>query len=645
MPRGDVVEERAAREVLSGQVVGRLRDPRAAAVVDDDRLTADDRRRIVDAFLLLIEGAYVHLPQKRATYGRDPVQRLRLLRQRTADTDGWAFHNEMVKISTDLRDAHTRYIGPRKLDPYVAVLPFLLESFGSTEQARYVVSKVVPFDEEEHEALAAGGFVPGVEVTHWNGTPIRRAVDLHADHETGGRPDARLARAIESLTIRSLRYGLLPDEHWVTVSFATAGGAGGEVRIDWRLVDLGDAGGEPQSANLRALGPRVYAGSPAAEASRRARTLMFAPHVWRRAGRGATRSVAQSRREARPGDWIAGHFEDNVAARTVATEAGTFGHLRLWSFDLADDAGYLAEVKELLDAMPRRGLILDLRGNPGGLIWAAERLLQLFTPHPVTPTSFSMVATDLARSLADAPQNRRELSPWRGSLLEAVSSGELYTRGAPLTPPESCNDLGQHYPGPVVAVVDATTYSAGDLFAAGFVDNRVGTLVSVGRGTGGGGANVWFWEHVTRALSGTGHALASLPEDVGFTVAFRRCLRAGPVAGLGIEDVGVLGHIERSLTLTDLTEKNKDLMDFCGRLLASEPVTDLRARTTRAGVLSATTRGLDRIDVYVDERPVHTQDLDPGAGIELKIEGAWSQVDVIGFSSQIVRQRRRLYPR
>ena len=45
----------------------------------------------------------------------------------------------------------------------------------------------------------------------------------------------------------------------------------------------------------------------------------------------------------------------------------------------------------LLSRLPPDGLIVDLRGNPGGLVWAAERLLQLFTPHPVTTTRFSMV--------------------------------------------------------------------------------------------------------------------------------------------------------------------------------------------------------------------------------------------------------------
>ena len=40
--------------------------------------------QIVDTFVELIEGLYAHLPLKRAMYAIDPLQRLRLLRQRVA---------------------------------------------------------------------------------------------------------------------------------------------------------------------------------------------------------------------------------------------------------------------------------------------------------------------------------------------------------------------------------------------------------------------------------------------------------------------------------------------------------------------------------------------------------------------------------
>ena len=77
---------------------------------------------------------------------------------------------------------------------------------------------------------------------------------------------------------------------------------------------------------------------------------------------------------------VTGRFSDNVSARIRQTGSGEFGHLRLWGFDLADDEGFIDEVIDILDRLPQEGLVIDLRANPGGLIWAAERLLQLFTP-------------------------------------------------------------------------------------------------------------------------------------------------------------------------------------------------------------------------------------------------------------------------
>jgi hypothetical protein len=56
---------------------------------------------------------------------------------------------------------------------------------------------------------------------------------------------------------------------------------------------------------------------------------------------------------------------------------------------------------DMLDKLPKRGLILDLGDNPGGFILAAERMLQLFTPNAITPTEFAF-ARDAADVGADA---------------------------------------------------------------------------------------------------------------------------------------------------------------------------------------------------------------------------------------------------
>jgi C-terminal processing protease CtpA/Prc len=43
----------------------------------------------------------------------------------------------------------------------------------------------------------------------------------------------------------------------------------------------------------------------------------------------------------------------------------------------------------------------------------------------------------------------------------------------------------------VVLVVDALTYSAADIFAAGFQDNELGPILGTSATTRAGGANVW----------------------------------------------------------------------------------------------------------------------------------------------------------
>jgi hypothetical protein len=332
-----------------------------------------------------------------------------------------------------------------------------------------------------------------------------------------------------------------------------------------------------------------------------------------------------------------------VAAKIVKTRAGTFGYLRLWSFDVADDVAFIDEITRLLSVLPERGLILDLRANPGGLVWAAERMLQLFSPRDITTTRFSMLATPLTRAMAEANQNREELDPWRDSLNLAVSTGDEYSRAAPLTPTEDANDIGQLYGGPVVCVVDANTYSSGDLFAAGFYDNDLGTLVCVDAATGAGGANVWEPEDVQFALENTPFAQRNLPGGVSYTLAVRRATRSGSAEGVAIEDVGISGHEMYTMTKRDLTDDNPGLLNFCGALLRAQPFTNLTVERDddEPSRLAVVTKGLDRLDVVVDGRPRESRNLDDGT-TTIDVAGPWDRVDLSGYTDDELRQRRRV---
>ena len=141
--------------------------------------------------------------------------------------------------------------------------------------------------------------------------PFARAVDLHADSETGGRPDARQARALDSLTFRSLEYGPPPDEHWVDISY-----------IDLKKKSPGDAHalarGLPNrapSAGSPGGSARMHRGiDPAAEAVRRAKKLMFNAALWTEERAAAVRRTGSKSLMAK--------YEDFLSARTVQTPSG-----------------------------------------------------------------------------------------------------------------------------------------------------------------------------------------------------------------------------------------------------------------------------------------------------------------------------------
>ncbi|MBD7949296.1 S41 family peptidase [Oerskovia rustica] len=576
MTTTDPRDARVRRLLAEAVTATTLADVPAAAHLD-----GGERLQVVDTFVTVLGGLYSHLPAKRAAYASDPVQGLTLLRRRAVDLTDAEFHLALTGILTGLRDAHTRYVGPVAARGQVATLPFLIEAHGPDHEPHFLVTKVGP------GATTDRSFAPGVEVLAWNGVPIARAVEVHADRETGGRPDARRSRALESLTFRALDYGPPPDEHWVVVEYRTRRGATRETRFDWTVVAPGRAETAVSRATRAALKVAV---DPAADAVRRAKKLTFVPELWAtedeaepaappppplprasttRAGVARAGGAAPSGRlpTGNAGgvgtDWIPTPLQDVLAARALDADHGL---LRLWSFDVGDDAAYLDEMTRLLGLLPAGGVVVDLRGNPGGLVWAAERALQLFTDHPVVPTRFSLVATPLTRLMAASPFNRLELEAWNGSLQDAVSTGEQYAQPLPLTDPAWCNDRGRVYPGPAVAVVDPNTYSSGDLFAAGWVDNDVGPLVAVGQATGGGGANVWTLSQVRDALAGTERALPPMPAGTSLTVAVRRTIRSGRGDGIPVEDLGIAG-VPYDMTRDDLLRDNVDLQAFCLGLL------------------------------------------------------------------------------
>ncbi|MEI5101900.1 hypothetical protein RB200_29520 [Streptomyces sp. PmtG] len=169
------------------------------AAVEADPLPLADRHRLVAAARVLLEELYVHLPLKRAMHATDPLQRLRLLERRLAPLSELQFHAELTDVFRSLRDLHTVYQLPDPYRGHVATLGFLVERYSDPDGTpHHIVSKIDP-------SLVHAGLDVGAEIEAWNGVPIERAVERHAAAQAGSHADARLARGLESLTLRPLR--------------------------------------------------------------------------------------------------------------------------------------------------------------------------------------------------------------------------------------------------------------------------------------------------------------------------------------------------------------------------------------------------------------------------------------------------------
>jgi C-terminal processing protease CtpA/Prc len=602
-------------------------------------LTHAERMVVVGQALLMLEGNYVHLPLKSAMHAVNPVQRLRLLRARllrqtdaTMDPER-TFHQEMSGIFHSVRDLHTNYLLPQPFAGMIAYLPFQVERCSDGGRTAYIVTRLA-------QGFSTPTFTVGVEITHWNGMPIDRAVAVNADRFAGSNAAARLVRGIDSLTVRPLRLHLPPDEEWVTVSYLDPDGVRHELREPWLVAPNAPAMADAEvlSTAAASMGLDLHA-----DETGRARALLYAP----RAVEQSLGNVAidLSTEPAALGAEVPSTMPLVFRARSVQTAAGTVAHLRIFTFNVPDPAAFVAEFVRLVELLPQDGLILDVRGNGGGHILASEFTLQTLTPRRITPEPVQFVCTplnlEICRRHRDNPTRKIDLGPWFPSMDQSVETGSIYSSAFPISPEDGANAVGQRYFGPVVLVTDARCYSATDIFAAGFQDHRIGPVLGVDDNTGAGGANVWT-HGLLKALrdvpADPDSPYRPLPKQADMRVSIRRTLRVGALAGTPVEDLGVRADVRHEMTRRDVLEGNADLLEAAGALLAGRPKRRLgmSASTDPAGYLTLqlTLSGIDRVDVYVDGRPRSSTDVGDGAAsITVADAGGASVVQVQGFAA------------
>jgi hypothetical protein len=551
-----------------------------------------------------MEMNYVHLPMKRAIHAIDPIQQLKLLSFQLADWNlelesTLEFHRRLLSIFGSTRDLHTMYLLPEPYSDCTAYLPFLIEQCFEGGGPRFIVTRTAALTEGESSVSNDGRearFERGVEVLAWNGVPIERAIAINGESQAGSNPAARFARGLDNLTIRPLNSTLPPDEIWVDILFRAKNGVVANHREYW-LVHTSSDRDQASAANKKRTAMDL----------KRTRILEVKKELY-----------------ARDDSAELGSITDVLYALKKTVGGQTFGYIRLFSFDVDDPRRFLRRFIKLItkESFPQEGLVLDVRGNPGGNIRAAESLLQLLTPNTIEPELFEFINTPLNFQICQSAPDNWDLKRWVDSIGQSVLTGATYSAGFPLTLEPLCNGIGQVYYGPVVLITDALSYSATDIFAAGFQDNGVGVVLGTGGNTGAGGANFWSLDDLLRVQKKDPTSpFKKLPKGAEMIVAMRRSIRVGPRAGSPLEEFGVSPDLVHPMTSRDVLEDNVDLLARAARLIRQQPSFRLSVKPVGGAgasriVVSAASkvpsskaaRRISRLDIYVNGRPLCSLD-------------------------------------
>lgn len=462
---------------------------------NDAPIDAGDRL-LVEQAAALFDRAGVHVPD-RLEQGIDPIARLRRL-QAAMPGGRTLFYRDVLSIFAEFGDRHSRCILPPLWNDRFAFLPFVVGACAENGALSLLVT-----------GSAIARLRRGDRLLFWNGRPAAEVLHAHKACQLGANDAARLAKAVQTLTVRPL--ALMPPPEG-EVELITEGPAGRRsTRLEWRVADQ----------------------------------------------RGLERELAvcappEQDFEASPAGFM---------TRLLPTQCGPIGWMKIPSLRVPPEQ-FLPLFAAALDRLPAQGLVLDLRGCEEGFIQTGERLPQFFTGKSIEPLRFEVRVTEWIRCLV---QTCPALADWQASVAEAAARDLAFSTGQPLTTPDALNALGRRYRGPVLLLVDALTYSTAEMFAAGVQDHGVGIVMGVANCTGGGGGSAWSQDLVHR-LSGDSF-FAREPGSASLRMAVFRCRRTGANAGRLLEGQGVIPDVVHTVTRRDVLCADAELIERATQLL------------------------------------------------------------------------------
>lgn len=579
--------------------------------------SSSQKALLLDQLDLVFRNLYVNRELKIKDFGadHDPLIKIAALRSRANSLDPQSFSDKVADIFTGLHDLHTAF---KPAKPLACATAFVPVFFNEVDAENAQGSVVLVAGKALKNSGEADSITIGDQVVAIDGRPVRDLLKELDALSGGANPDAMRVRSLELLSMRPFGSLAKPSKNEMELDLI---GNSGPYRatINWyALVDENCLSGK-ESLPMDGLQPFPIDFPPIEKARIRKPRLDMAVNPFQDTFNkiyGQKPLLENPLEDTQP-------LSELFEMQTIKTPAGKLGYIQLKSFYWEDEELEVGVVTETFRrelerrfgeeaSAPVNGLIIDVRGNPGGLILFAERLVQLFSPMGTEPTTVRMLANSLNQEIfinANGGPNR-----WSESIKNAVEERQTFTRPEVITTRSEANKIGQIWFKPVVVLTDASCYSACDLFAAGMQDNGAGKIIGIHQTTGAGGANVLEYSTFQAIMAaGPNQPFVDLPFGQDFGISWRQTLRSGKNLGLILENNGVLSDVVVPLTKADLNKESRVLMAKIHEqidLLAPDLVSGVKSQHPGARVYldngseakwQEKVWGIDRLRVLKDE--------------------------------------------
>ncbi len=542
----------------------------------------EQKKLVLDQARIILSQIYINREVKIKDFGptANPIPYLKKIESELNTISDESFHKQLSDIFFRLRDLHTLYYLPAPFACYQSFLPFGFKEVTAANGKKVIAVSTMRDDEQVLKYMPQPfNLKVGDILTSYDGMSVEKAIQLKMPRSLGANPSAARRKSIENLRFYEHDLDFLPNKDSVQLELQNSAGEKYKLEIPW--VTWKDWNCISQQNNLAV------------------NSVKNAP-------------MAKAKKQRGDFDQTG---ETNLYWQINKTKYGNFGYIELMSFTPIDMTvnQLVTKIKSLLqnELKDTDGLMIDLRGNTGGQLPLAERMIQLFTPREIEPHTFMLRNSEAnATYMALTPLDR-----FTKELDEAIRTGSPFTKRLSIDSKEEVNDIGQVYFKPVAVYVDSNCYSACDTFSAQVQDHKSATVFGEDKTTGGGGANVFSLNEMLEDFEQYGVDSApfkKLPNGQNIIFAFRQAFRSGVNEGKLIENAGVTVDRISAPNMTDLFNSNNDQIMVLQKFLGQE---------TSKYTSKISLKNEERQDFLINQKAKLIASWKDTSGMEFKIDG------------------------